>query len=163
MERSFEREEGRSLPIAPGIEVRGLSGLGRPERLPLPLRPLSESLSEAGNAISPASETGDMLPEPALRRVRVAKFLLPSNLVVGLAINSSNEGGPRGCRIGCSPARACPGPKAGVDGKPIVFGNIADLGPSKEVGISVPIAIEFALRCPRRNAPADGGGNGAWS
>lgn len=40
-------------------------------------------------------------------------------------------------------------------------GSIADFGPSVARAMSVEMAIEFALRCPRRKAPADGGGKGA--
>jgi len=129
LSRVFCLEEGRSEPIAPQLPLVDVRELGTehstsPERLPEPLRPESESLSVIGVSDSSAlSETGDMLPVellvplrlswPALtrlwtadRRVRVAKFLLPSCLDVGILERSSNEGGPRGWRIGCSPTRA---------------------------------------------------------
>lgn len=94
--RSFEREEGRSEPMAPWTEAFELPMLSRPEKRPLPALPESESLSDEGEKeISPCSLIGVMLPaEPGARRRsipartklltaflrwRVAKFLLPSN------------------------------------------------------------------------------------
>lgn len=125
--------------------------VGLLDRLPPPLRPLSESLSVTENVNSPASEAGEMLPEPALpgalrrsipartrlstalRRVRVAKFFAPSYFDVGFASNISIDGGPCGCRIGCSPIRACPGPKPDevIDVTPVGLGVTEDLATSR--------------------------------
>lgn len=55
--------DGRSEPMAPCADVREEPMLGRPERLPLPLRPLSEHSSSEDTERSPCAETGDMLPE----------------------------------------------------------------------------------------------------
>src|SRR3569833_2672854 len=127
--RAFWRELGRSEPMAPHepVEVRELGrehSTSSPLRLPDPLHPETETTTNRNNGNTTThTEKGLILPEepvvgtwrremPAFMRlctadrlVRVAKFLLPSCLDVGLLASSSKLGGPRGCRTGCSPAR----------------------------------------------------------
>lgn len=131
--RSREDLSFLSEPIAPFAAARRLPRLGLLERLPLRTVPSSpsekvNSFSLDGVLVPPLLWYPKLRVSPrrsfpartrlctARRRCRVAKFLLPSCLDVGLTTNSSSDGGPRGWRIGCSPARPCPGPKVPVAG-----------------------------------------------
>lgn len=76
-------------------------------------------------------------------------------------------GGPRGCRMGCSPARAAPGPNVpvmGVGGKALRWepkvAALAVFGPSATPP-NAEMAREEAFLWPRRKAVADGGGSGS--
>ena len=67
--------------------------------------------------------------------------------------------------MGCSPARAWPGPKVpvlGVAGKPT--GRVkADLGASGVSAFASKASEESVFLCPRRKALAEGGGSGSKS
>ena len=86
--------------------------------------PPAEAVPEADRA-ERRSVLAETSLEMARRRCRVAKFLLPSCLEVGLAFNSSKLGGPLGWRRGWVPL-ACPGAKVaviGVEGSWLRFGS----------------------------------------